>query len=66
MNNIEEHDKPAAVVGTQADHWVGGVFGDEVLRWQQTGPLKTVMLLKDLPLGTLLYTRPPMSKTDAS
>jgi hypothetical protein len=60
MTTIAEAQQqaPSAVVGTQADHWIGGSVGETVIPWQRTGEQKMVMLLKDLPIGTLLYTHP--------
>ena len=50
--------EPVAVVGTQADVW-RGYNG----RWAAPGdPIKMAHMLKDLPLGTFLYTTPPQRK----
>lgn len=47
--------EPVATVGTQSAAWKG-YDG----RWSPPGdPIKVVHLLRDLPLGTLLYTAPP-------
>jgi hypothetical protein len=51
----EPAQEPVATVGLSADMWKGyGPTG----QWFPPGePLKTVHLLRDLPIGTLLYTK---------
>ena len=50
-----ERAEPVAVVGTQVDVW-RGCDG----RWAPPGePIKTALMLKDMPVGTMLYTAPP-------
>ena len=50
-----ERAEPAAVVGTQVDVW-RGCDG----RWAPPGePIKTALMLTDMPVGTMLYTTPP-------
>ena len=54
----EPAQKPAAVVGTQVDVWRGWD-----VRWAPPGgPIKTALMLKDMPVGTMLYTTPPQRK----
>ena len=53
-----EQAEPVAVVGTQVDVW-RGCDG----RWAPPGgPIKTALMLKDMPVGTMLYTAPPQRK----
>ena len=50
-----ERAEPVAVVGTQVDVW-RGCDG----RWAPPGePIKTALMLKDAPVGTMLYAAPP-------
>ena len=50
-----ERAEPVAVVGTQVDVW-RGCDG----RWAPPGePIKTALMLTDMPVGTMLYTTPP-------
>ena len=51
----EQAQEPVAVVGTQVDVW-RGCDG----RWAPPGePIKTALMLTDMPVGTMLYTTPP-------
>lgn len=51
---------PVAVVATQSDVWHG--YNGQ---WAPPGePIKMAMLLRDLPIGTLLYTAPPQQAVD--
>ena len=51
----EQAQEPVAVVGTQVDVW-RGCDG----RWAPPGePIKTALMLKDMPVGTMLYAAPP-------
>ena len=50
--------EPVAVVATQSDVWRG--YNGQ---WAPPGePIKMVQMLRDLPMGTLLYTAPPQRK----
>jgi len=56
----EPVQEPAAVVATQSDVWHG--YNGQ---WAPPGePIKMAMLLRDLPIGTLLYTAPPQQTVD--
>ena len=57
--------EPVATVGTQSDTWKTLTWGNgEVsLTPPSRDPIKTVFLLKDVPIGTLLYTHPPKAET---
>jgi hypothetical protein len=55
---LAQQDEPVAAVGTQSDVWRG--YNGQ---WQAPGePIKMVHLLRDLPMGALLYLAPPQSK----
>lgn len=59
---VEPMQEPVAVVGTQVDVW-RGCDG----RWAPPGePIKTALMLKDIPVGTMLYTAPPRCPNCAS
>lgn len=53
----QQEQEPVATVGTQSNAAWKGYDG----RWSPPGdPIKVVHLLRDLPLGTPLYTAPPV------
>lgn len=59
IEQAEKQEPVGVVVLDTSRPFVGGTYDGKVIPWTQAPVAKTVLLFKDLPLNTSLYTAPP-------